>query len=66
MFFRVLKYRRIKITQAAENMRVSLIHGRRLKNNLIKDGPEGLISKKVGASSNHQMDKGQIELVLAF
>jgi hypothetical protein len=37
-----------------------------LKNNLIKNGPEGLISKKVGTPSNHQMDQGQIELVLAF
>ena len=47
-------------------MRVSLRHVYRLKNNLIKDGPEGLISKKVGAPSNHQWDQGQIKLVLAF
>jgi len=61
-----LKNKQIKTSQAAESMRVSLRHAYRLKNNLIKDGPEGLISKKVGAPSNHQMDKGQIELVLAF
>ena len=60
-----LKNKQIKTSQAAESMGVSLRHYR-LKNNLTKEGPEGLISKKVGAPSNHQMDKGQIELVLEF
>ena len=44
-----LKNNQIKTSQAAESMGVSLRHVYRLKNNLIKDGPEGLISKKVGA-----------------
>jgi len=61
-----LKNKQIKTSQAAKSMRVSLRHAYRLKNNFIKEGPEGLISKKVGAPSNHQMDQGQIELVLAF
>ncbi len=61
-----LKNNQIETSQAAESMSVSLRHVYRLKNNLIKEGPEGLVSKKVGASSNHQMDQGQIELVLAF
>ena len=61
-----LKNRRINTSQAAESMMVSLRHAYRLKNSLIKEGPEGLVSKKVGARSNHQMDKSQMELVLAF
>jgi hypothetical protein len=36
-------------------MGVSLRHVYRLKNNLTKEGPKGLVSKKVGAPSNHQM-----------
>jgi hypothetical protein len=44
-----LKSKQIKTSRAAKSMRVSLRFGFRLKNNFIKDGPEGLISKKVGA-----------------
>jgi len=43
-------------------MGVSLRLGFRLKNNLTREVPEGLVSKKVGARSNHQMDKVQAEL----
>jgi len=46
-------------------MMVSLRHAYRLKRSLIKEGSEGLVLKKVGAPSNHQMDKSQMELVLA-
>lgn len=41
-----LKNRRINTSQAAESMMVSLRHAYRLKNSLIKEGPEGLVSKK--------------------
>ena len=61
-----LKNNQIKTSQAAESMGVSLRHVYRLKNNLTTEGPEGIVSKKVGAPSNHEMDQGQIELVLAF
>ena len=61
-----LKNNQIKTSQAAESMRVSLRHVYRLNNKLLEEGPKGLVSKKVGAPSNHQMDQGQIELVLAF
>ena len=53
----------MKPSQAVESMGVSLRHVYRLKNNLTKEGPKGLVSKKVGAPSNHQMDKGQVELI---
>jgi hypothetical protein len=42
-----LENKQIKVTQAAESMRVSLRHAYRLKNNLKKNGPAGLISRKL-------------------
>lgn len=54
------------ISKTSERLRLSVRQTIRLKNKLLREGVEGLISKKVGARSNHQVPQTQKDLVLAF
>lgn len=49
--------RRLKIAQAAEILDLSTRQVKRLSKALKTQGPKGLVSKKVGALSNHQLPK---------
>ncbi|MEI8301624.1 MAG: ISNCY family transposase [Chlamydiota bacterium] len=53
-------------TKLAERLGVSVRQAIRLKNKFNKEGPKGLMSKKVGIPSNNQVPQAQKELVLAF
>ena len=53
-------------TKLAERLGVSVKQAVRLKNKFNKEGPRGLMSKKVGIPSNNHVPQAQKELVLAF
>ena len=53
-------------TKLSERLGVSVRQVIRLKNKFNKEGPRGLVSKKVGIPSNNQVHLAQKELVLAF
>ena len=57
---------RINISKTAERLGLSVRQTIRLKNKFNKEGPKGLISKKVGVPSNNQVPQAQKDLVLAF
>ena len=56
----------MKLNKAAKLLNVSTRQVIRIKDKFLKEGPEGIISKKVGAPSNNQLSKESKELVVNF
>jgi len=49
--------KRLKFSQAADILSLSLRHVKRLSSYIKKQGPKGLISKKINMTGNHQLPK---------
>jgi len=58
--------KRQTIQQAAENLGLSPRQVKRLSKRLRTDGPQGLISRKVGKPGNHQLPAGLKDLALGL
>lgn len=58
--------KRQTLIQAAENLGLSLRQVKRLSKRIKEEGPGGIISRKVGKPSNHQLARGLGELVMGI
>ncbi len=58
--------KRLTILQASEYLGLSERQVKRLSKRLKTEGPAGLVSKKAGRQSNHQMPRGLKELTLGL
>ena len=56
--------KRLTIKQATEDLSLSDRQVKRLSKRLKLEGPKGLISKKIGAKSNHQLQPGLEEAIV--
>ena len=56
----------MKLNKAANLLGISLRQAIRIKQRIVKEGPKGVISKKVGSPSNNRISKDKKHLVLSF
>ena len=56
----------LKQIKAAEILGLSTRQVRRLKRQLAEQGPQGIVSRKLGAPSNHQLSQTTIHQILCF
>ena len=61
-----VRERRLKQVRAAEHLGISPRHFRRLYRRFMAEGPRGVISRKVGAPSNHRLPLWKKDLVVDF
>jgi hypothetical protein len=61
-----IQNKRLKQTQAAQILGLSTRQVRRLEQRLAEHGPQGIVSKKLGASSNHQLPQATIHQIVSF
>ena len=56
----------MKLNKAANLLGISLRQAIRIKQRIVKEGPKGVISKKVGSPNNNRISKEKKHLVLSF